>query len=327
MFRRIRPIALAVAVVGIVSALAAIAHARPLRAAESNGDPSPFVVMTGRLEVPEGTEVDDAVIFDGPLVVDGTVNGDAVAFNGDIVVNGSVRGEVTAVNGGVTVNEGARVGGDVVSRETPSIARGTVSGTVSHRGVTFDAGSLRFVGRFVLWIAATVTSFLIGLMLTLLLPRAADAIAETARRRTGATVGWGIACFFGIPVVAVILLATLIAGLLGLGTILALLLIYSIAYAAGAYAVGRWVLPEPRPRFVAFLLAWAILRVLALVPVLGGLLFIAVAAWGLGTIVVAGFRAGRGAPRGPEPMRAPTGPEPGRALPTAPPLPPTPSMP
>ena len=108
----------------------------------------------------------------------------------------------------------------------------------------------------------------------------------------------GVLFALGLPFLAFILMVTLVAGLLGLGLLLALLLIYSVAYAAGALSFGRLILKPPRPRFVAFLSGWAILRVAALIPVLGGLL-VATAVWGLGAIVVAGFVADGARPPGP----------------------------
>ena len=42
--------------------------------------------------------------------------------NGDVVVTGRVRGDVTSLNGRVTLVSGARVDGDVVSKDPPRIA-------------------------------------------------------------------------------------------------------------------------------------------------------------------------------------------------------------
>lgn len=255
-----------------------------------------FVVLTGRLEVKPGDTFDDAIIFDGDATIDGTVTGTAMAFNGDVVVSGTVGGDVVTTNGRVTLTDGATVGGNVVSSKAPDVASGaTVGGEVRHQTFTFDAGNLALVSRIAYWIAASVSSFLIGLLLTLVWPRASDAIAAAARDRVGPSIGWGFLMFFGIPIVGGILLITLVGALLGVGMLLALVLIYSIGYAAGALAFGRLLLKPPTGRFLAFLLGWGILRLVALVPVLGGLLFLAATVWGLGAITVAAYRASRGA--------------------------------
>ena len=58
----------------------------------------------------------------------------------------------------------------------------------------------------------------------------------------------------------------------------------------GAHAVGRLVM-RTSSRYVAFLVGLVILRALALIPVVGGLLWLLATAWGLGLLVVA-IRAG-----------------------------------
>ena len=67
-------------------------------------------------------------------------------------------------------------------------------------------------------------------------------------------------------------------------------------WAAAAFLLGRTILREPRGRVVAFLAGWAILAGVALIPGVGGLIWFAGTVFGLGTIVVAIWRA-RGAPR------------------------------
>jgi hypothetical protein len=281
---------------------------------DTNGEP--FVVLTGRLDVAEGTAYRTAVIFDGPLYVRGHVTGDAMAFNGDIVIFGSVDGNVTAFNGRVVVEDGASVGGNLVSSERSAVAPGTVAGSV-RQGTKFDVRWPALFGRVLWWFVTTGSVFLLGLLLTLLLPRAADALARAALERVGPTIGWGAAGFLGLPILGVIAAVTVVAGLAGIGLLLALLLIYTVAYTVGACALGRLLVKEPRGRFLAFLAGFAILRIAALVPILGGLLFVGAAGWGIGAVVVAAFRAGRGT-SGVTSLPGAT------SLPPAPPMPPLP---
>jgi cytoskeletal protein CcmA (bactofilin family) len=253
-----------------------------------------FVVLTGRLEVKSGETFDDAIIFDGDATIDGNVTRTVMAFNGNVTVSGTVGQDVVATNGRVTLTDGATVEGNVTSSKAPLVASGaTVNGDVRQQSFQFDAGNLAIVSRIAYWIAASVASFLLGLVLTLAWPRASDAIAAAARDRVGPSIGWGFLMFFGIPIVGGILLITLVGALLGIGMLLALVLIYTVGYTAGALAFGRLILKPPTGRFLAFLLGWGILRLVALVPVLGGLLFMAAAIWGLGAITVAAYRASR----------------------------------
>lgn len=279
----------------IVGALVCLAAPASAQAASGSDDAKPVIVITGRIEIAQGETVENALIFDGPLTVEGNVDGSAVAFNGNILIQGRVDGDVAALNGRVTITRTARVTGDVISSEPPVIAPGTVAGQVRQQGFRFSATGAAAFGRFAIWLAASVSAFLLGLLLTLLLPRAADAIEEAAHRRVGPSVGWGLLFALGLPVLALILLVTLVGGLLGLGIGLAMLLLYSVAYACGTYALGRLIIKPPKARLLSFFVGWLILRAGALIPVLGGLLLLGVAVWGFGAMVVAGYRAGRSA--------------------------------
>jgi len=91
---------------------------------------------------------------------------------------------------------------------------------------------------------------------------------------------------------------------LGLFLLLALALLYTIGYVAGAHVLGRRLVAWPRSRFVAFLAGWGILRLLALIPVIGGLVWIVAAIFGLGVLWVA-MRRSPTAPATPETPAAP----------------------
>ena len=116
---------------------------------------------------------------------------------------------------------------------------------------------------------------------------------DRGRGRTGIgpSIGWGLLAFFGLPILAIIALVTLVGIPLGLGVLAALGLIYALGYAATAWIVGRRIVREPTAWILAFLAGWGILRVLALVPVLGGLVGWAAAVLGLGALIVAIWRA------------------------------------
>ena len=100
-------------------------------------------------------------------------------------------------------------------------------------------------------------------------------------------------------------MVTLVGFPLGIGILLALGLIYGIGYVAGAFVFGRRIASGASP-IVAFLIGWAILRVIALVPFLGGLAWLVATVFGLGAIVLAGHRARSAG----GPVEAPGGPVP-----------------
>lgn len=260
------------------------------------------VVLTGRAEIGEGTTVDSVVIFDGPAVIAGTVRESVVAFNGDVTISGEVRDDVMAFNGRVTVQSGAQVGGDVRSRRAADIAPDAeVGGTVG--GLDWERFS-RFEGRFIVWAFMTFSTLVLGLVLLVLAPRLPDALAWVAANRVGASIGWGVLAFIGLPILGVLLLVTILGIPLGLAILLALWLLYLLGYLASAIVLGRRLIRPPRSRFVAFLVGWGILRVLALIPWVSGLVWLLATVFGLGVLLVAAWRARSETPRA-EPVPSP----------------------
>ncbi|HEV8563304.1 MAG TPA: hypothetical protein VGR41_00140 [Actinomycetota bacterium] len=291
--------------------LASFDFAAPALAA-SGDEQDDFLVLTGALVVAEGDTVNDAIIFDGDATIDGTATGSVVVFNGDATISGDVAEDVVALNGRVIVNEGATVGSDVRSREAPHIA-GRVEGDVSGVNFNFDAHGFAFASRIAIWVATTVSSFLLGLLLMLFVPRASDAVARAGGARIGAAAGWGILLLIGLPIFAIIAMVTLVGIPFGIGVLLALGLLYWLGYVASAYLLGRRLLKEPASRVGAFAVGWGILRLAALVPILAGVLWAVATVLGLGAIAIAARAAGRK----------------DGVLPTAaaPPIPPPPPMP
>jgi hypothetical protein len=255
-----------------------------------------LVVLTGGAEVGSGETVNDVVVFDGPVRIEGTVAGSVTAFNGDVVNSGTVREDIISFNGQATVSDGGSVGGDVTSRLAPAIAPGaTVGGTVQQLNFrSIDAG-FGFAAGFAFWLAISVSTLLLGLLFVLLFPRAADAVYEAGRQRLGASIGWGLVSFFAIPIVAILLFVTLVGIPLGIGLLLLMMPLYSLGYTMGGWYLGRRIL-SGHARAVAVLLGILILRVLALIPILGGLVGFIATILGLGMLAVAATAGGR-APR------------------------------
>jgi hypothetical protein len=83
---------------------------------------------------------------------------------------------------------------------------------------------------------------------------------------------------------------------LGIGLLAALLLIYALGYSASGWILGWSILRGPTSWVVTFLVGWVILRVVALVPILGGLVWFAAVVFGLGALAVAIWRARTGTP-------------------------------
>jgi cytoskeletal protein CcmA (bactofilin family) len=256
------------------------------------------VVITGPVTIDRGQTADDVVVIDGPVSVAGRVRGDLVVVNGRLRISGTVEGDVVAVADRAALAPGARVGGDFVyGDKRPLVASGaTIGGDIQRVSVGEVTDPVGFIGAVALWIAVSVSALVLGLLLLWLAPRALDAAFRAASTSLGATIGWGLLLFFGLPILAVIALVTIVGIPLGVALLLALLPIYAIGYTTSAWLLGRRLVGPPRGRVLAFLAGLAILRILAIIPIVGGIVWFAATVVGLGALLVATWRARRDYP-------------------------------
>jgi cytoskeletal protein CcmA (bactofilin family) len=273
------------------------------------------ISVSGAVVVTADETVDGSVVsFDGSVTVDGTVDGNVFVADGDVVVRGRVTGgilvahgdiliagnvgdDVIALDGRITTREGARVDGDVKSRREPDVAPGTVTGDVKKLNIQNLYSGILFVFLVYLWIAVTLSVALLGFLFVLLFPRAADATV-VAGRRFWPTVGWGALVGIVGPIVAVLVLVTIVGIPFGLGMLSALNVLAPLGYVASSLILGRLMVKgtSTGARIGAFFAGFGILRAVALIPGLGVIAWLLVCIYGLGALTQAAWRAGRTAP-------------------------------
>lgn len=255
-------------------------------------EPEAQVVLSGTVTVPRGREVDEIVVFHGRATVSGVALGDVIVLDGPIVVNGQVSGTVIAVNGDVTLGPGAQVRGDVMAGgSVMADPQAQVSGSVSD-GVAFTLqGPLEAMGRFVVWLALSVSTLLLGVALVLLAPRGSDAVYAAATTATWPSAGWGVGALVGLPALGVLLLASVLGLPLGLTLLLALAFLLFLGFVVSAWIVGRLLWAPPRSRLLALLFGWLIASAATAVPRLGAVVWFLGAGFGLGAATVATWRA------------------------------------
>jgi hypothetical protein len=122
-----------------------------------------------------------------------------------------------------------------------------------------------------------------------------------------ASAGIGLAGAVALPVVAVLSIVSLVGLPFGIGLLLALAFLYSVGFTWSVYAVGRGLWRDPRSRWLALLIGWAIVAALSAIPYVGPVLWAVGAVLGLGAMTVAAWRArgggGRHRPGGKMPER------------------------
>ncbi|MDQ4049450.1 MAG: polymer-forming cytoskeletal protein [Actinomycetota bacterium] len=268
------------------------------------------VVIEGPVTIGPGQRAGDVVVAHGNVTVArrGQITGDLVVASGKVRILGTVRGDAVSIADRAVLGRRARVGGDLLyGDKKPTVPSGaSVGGDVKRVDIGKATGGLGLAAGAAIWLAVSMSAFLLGLLLLWLFPRAGEAVFEVAAARTGAAIGFGLLAFFLLPILGLLLLVTIVGLPLGLLLLLALAPFYSVAYTASAWALGRRMLGPERNRFLAFLAGLAILRVLALIPVLGGLVWFGATVFGLGLLLLAAHqaRAGRGPAGTPAPAAA-----------------------
>jgi cytoskeletal protein CcmA (bactofilin family) len=249
------------------------------------------IVLAGRVVVDRGQTAGEIVVFSGHVQVAGVVQGDVIVVDGPVLISGQVSGSVVSFDGSVRLTGTAQVSGDVIAREDVEMALGSqVGGRVrAHAPFTFKTPA-RVLGRFASWLAVSVSTFLLGLLLLWLLPRGADRVLRAARERPWISATWGLVMSVLLPAAGALFVLSLVALPLGLVLLLALALLLFVAYTWSLWVLGRAIVTE-RGRLLAFLAGWAIARVVGLIPVVSGVTFGLASMFGLGAMTVAVWRA------------------------------------
>jgi hypothetical protein len=273
----------------LAAALLALLVLAPTADGATVANDEAVVVINGDVAVERGEVVEGVFVVNGDVRIAGSVDGDVAVVAGDVLVGGRIDGNLVTISGRARLLPTARVDGDLIyGDERPQIApAATVSGTVEGEDWSDSLDFLPFVGALIFWLAVTVSSAVLGILLLLLAPRAADAVFGQARERIGPAIAIGVAVFIVLPLAAVLAAITLLGLPLALTIGLALLPLTAIAYVTAAWTLGRAIVKPPRGRILAFLAGLAILRAVALVPILGILAWLGAVVVGLGLLVAA----------------------------------------
>ena len=260
-------------------------------------------IAGGEIDLDRDTVIDGAVsIAGGRVSVAGRMGQYLQVAAGRAYLDGRVEGDVEVAGGELSVGPDAVINGSLTFRgpKPPQVAEGAqVRGGVRHIEKDQHAAKA-VVGLFaLLWLGGWLVVAWIALALW---PGFARTVSETARQRLGPSLVTGLVLFFGMP----ILLVMLAASLLGLPLALLLLGVYLVlvplGYIAGAGAIGDAFLPRIRrgaeiaTRHRVYMLIGVLiaLTVLGRVPFLGGLLCFAVLLAGMGSLALVVFASYRG---------------------------------
>ena len=257
----------------------------PAAAASADDDAKERIVLVGDVLVERDETAGDVVVLDGDVTIRGTVDGDVIVVDGDITIRGAVTGDVVAVAGLVTLGQRGNVEGDLIyGDEKPVRTAGSqVGGDVEK----IDLGDASLIGAIGFFVGFVVSMFLLGLVLILLAPRAAEAVARTGRTKPLVAAGVGLLAIILLPVIAVGALITIVGIPLGIVLLFLIVPLLAMSYVTTALVLGRLV--RKKSKFLAFLLGLIVLGLLTLIPIAGGLVCLLALIFGLGALLVTLF--------------------------------------
>jgi cytoskeletal protein CcmA (bactofilin family) len=251
------------------------------------------------IDVTESAEIGaDSSLAAALIEFHGTAQDNLSLYGDEVVFSGQASGAVTIKGREVRIADNARIEGDlnIQSMETADVApTATVVGKVTQTSLTDwevgeeDNGVFAGFGG-ILFFAAGI--FLFGLMLVIFMRGSVEQGIKVLRSQPGKSILWGLATFFGVPLLAVLVMVTVIGIPIGLATLFILPLLLLLGFTTGVFGLSDWLLnrsgegKETGQRLLLLLAGVVIYVILSLIPFLGTLFVIFVLLIGLGAAVV-----------------------------------------
>lgn len=283
--------------VGVVGALfvAFLLLAPVVLAANSLPHTGRVLMSTGGdLSLPAGEHADAVIVVNGTATIAGEVN-TIVVVDGAAVLSGARTETIVAVRSPVELGAETVVLGDVMTVDSTVLQTGNaqVQGQVTDLATVLVGMSVVLAPAFVLvWLGFGLATVVAGLLLAGLAARQVREAEGLISRQPVVTLGAGIVGLVVFPIVAFLLIATLIGAPLGLGILLgAWPLVAFVGYLIAGIWIGEWVLRRTSPErirerpYLAALIGVGLLEVLALVPIVTVVVMIA-SLFGFGSMLV-----------------------------------------
>jgi hypothetical protein len=285
---------------GAAVALLALALFVPAVLAASLPHNGRVLISTGGdVAIPAGEHADVVVVVNGTATIEGEVN-TIVAIDGAATLAGARTETVVAVRSPVELGPDTVVLGDVMALDAAVHQTGNavIQGSVTDLAtVLIGIGAVLAPALMLLWIGMGLATVIAGLLVAGLASRQVRDAELLISREPVQTIGIGILGVIAVPVVAFVLIATVIGAPLGVGILFAILpLAAFVGYIVGAIWIGEWVLAQTSSRqvhekpYLAAVIGVLVLAAVAIVPILGIVSVIA-SLFGFGAVIRLASRA------------------------------------
>ena len=260
-----------------------------------------LTAVGGNIEVAESAEIAGGAIFaGGNVTVEAPIGGEMYVGAGNLTLANQVDGNVQAVVGTLRLTSNAKINGDFTfySDEDPLIDESAiVSGTITKRDPpqdfrSFDTDDIKGFGsgaRSSFKLASFLTTLVFGLLMIRFVPNYTKGVAYTVRDKIWKSLGYGLLSLILIPVVAFILLITVIGFPIGLLFVFSYVFYIYLAKIFIAVCIGDYLyekLGRNKTQYLPYVLGLVVYYVLTWIPIIGGLVNLVVLLLGLGAAVL-----------------------------------------
>jgi hypothetical protein len=287
-------------VLAVFAALFLLVLASPAAAQGATDDESVLVRVNGDVTIPAGEAHGVVVVVEGDLDFEGTAT-TVVVISGRADLVGATVETLVVVDGAANLGAGTRVTGDVHLVESDIVRdpSATVAGSIESGTGDFARGF--WIIGFVFMLGWAVMVVLAALALAAVAPNFARRAGRTITDDLGPTVIAGLILWIVVPILSVILFATLIGVPAALTIWFALLpALGLIGFLVAGVRVGEYVTGERNgvghPYLAAFVGA-VILLVVGAIPFIGPIVVTVAAFLGSGALALQAFRSVRSQPQ------------------------------
>ena len=256
-----------------------------------------LVVAGGEVNVARTATIGGDLVFGaGTIRIDSLINGDIKGGGGEVTLTNGVGGDIELGVDQLIIASTANIQGNLtyVSKNEANIQSGAQIGGITTRKVPEVREPV--VPKPGIWVKviAFLMTLLAGIVIIVITPKRAAAVATSIRHKPWLSLGWGAIILFATPIAAIITFITVIGAPVGLiGLTLYGIAIYLSQIAIGLF-IGYWIIGsfskvESRGVLIgALALGFAILTLLKLIPYVGFVMWLATALFGIGAMALSG---------------------------------------
>jgi hypothetical protein len=260
--------------------------------ARINGD---LVVAGGNVQIRDSAVVGkDLVVKGGNVLFLGSVGRNMDVQGGSVSFAGIVGNDVFIDADSVSFEEGSRVGGNLTYRssEEADTSKVSVGGAIFKKVVPVRPAGQIARAFFVAKLIGFLSLLVIGLLAILSMPKGTATIAKTFGTKFWRSLGLGLLVAVLTPIVAIILLVTIV----GIPLALILLVLYAILLYIARLVAAFWLAElfgYGKIRLWGFIISLLVVYIVISIPVIGWLISLIITLTGVGAIVFPVVKLGK----------------------------------